>query len=383
MGMDWKSAVIFGFVVMGSANGLAAGKKIKSPAPAATEESKASSPSIESSPVADAAPVAREESGSAPSRGSGKSPFAANPSPFGELLDQTSLPTLPAAIALRATRPVFAATYETISGSYKTKIGDIGIKDQLDATNLGFEAIYPTPVGLRVGGFYNQVDVKIKETGDAGDSTVKQPVSEKGILLAGAFRNGAGFGLALIDVEEKATGSDDRISVSVDEHYGFLLPSFYWAGSSTELIVTYQRSMRHKTGTRDGYFDLHLEQDFGGYNGVAQIRNHRNSENSDTKRDNFEGLVGVRIFLEEKSNILASLAFEDPSNSAPNTAGPFTVANETLTVSTDYWVAPEHVVGGMLSYLMADGRGSESSAGERAKFTGNTLGFGVSYSFRM
>ena len=344
-------------------------------APIATQPSE-TTPADATDPIT--APMPASETLTPASTGAKPSPFAANPSPFGDLLDQTSLPTEPAAKILRASKPFFGASYLMASGSYKSSLGSLSGKDQLDASSLALEFIYPTPMGVRVGAYYSQIDIKLKSSGTFGDSTVKAPITSKGILAAAAFQNGIGLGLSFNDVEEKLSID----GVSIDEHYGYILPSVYFANKTDEITLAVRRSMRHKTGTANGYFDLGLEHSFGSMNGVFKLRNNRRSENSDNRRDNYEIGAGLRYFLEQKSNILATIEFEEPFYNSPNDASAFSVAETTLSVSTDYWVAPEHVVGGGLSYAMSQGRGSEVG-GERAKFDGSTLTFGASYSYRM
>lgn len=321
---------------------------------------------------------------SSSSRTSSGSPLAAHPSSFEEILDQNSLPTDPAVKTLRVSRPFFGGNYQNLAGSFKAKFGDTSLKYQADGTNFGFQGIYPTSLGLRVGGFYEQTDIKIKLSGDFADGTTsKTSATAKGILLSGAFQNGFGVGAGLYDVEEKRTVSTDLGSVSVDEHYGYIVPSVYYGNKTDEITLSYLRSMRHKTGTIHGKIDLNLEHDLGEMNAVAHLRNNRRSENADDQRDNYEATLGLRFFLEQKSNILASLHFEEPYYASPRDADPFSVAVKGLEVSCDYWVAPEHVVGGYVTYYMAEGRGGEADDGSRSKHDGTALGIGLSYSYRM
>lgn len=330
-------------------------------------------------------PMLAAETGGAPQGGStmgGKpSPFAANPSPFEDILDQTFLPTQPTPKILRVSRPFFGGTYEVASVSYKERVGGKGTKYQVDASNFAFEAIYPTPLGVRVGGVFSQVDSKVKVSSDSAEGTLKTPVTTKGILVAGAFRNGIGAGLALFDVEEKRSVS--TATTSVEEHYGYLLPSLYYGTQSSEFVLTHRRSMRHKTGTTDGFFDLSIEHSFGDMNGVMRIRNNRRSENDDDEKDNFAGVLGLRFMLEGKSFLLATVGFEEPYHTSPSEATVVSVASQTVGISTDYWVASEHVVGGSLQYNVSEGRGGENLAGDKAKLTGSGLTFGASYSYRM
>lgn len=290
--------------------------------------------------------------------------FAKSPSPFSNLIDQNDFDTKGTKL-LRATKLSAGIAYGT--GSLRSTFKRESSKDKATATVTPMElfAVYPTPIGLRVGVNYVQLESKTKVSYEfSGDRSRKY--SSDVIAITAAAATPSGFGGALILSTNKESNTLEATpynrKIDDDANYGVILPQFYYADEALEAIFIWKPSQRHETGTNVGVYELKLEYGLSEIHPMVDITRYRNSENDgDKESDHFKLEGGIRYILDRESNIrvLANVeeAYYTGRESATNANG----ASWGLSLAGEHVVQASHVLGYSVSYQQWNAKGKTLS----------------------
>ncbi len=322
-----------------------------------------------------------EEYRSAPNEGP---LFATSPSPYANMLDQNNLDVKGAKI-IRATKPSFGIGYGLLTLNAQEKFDDNKSKGKTDSSGLQAFAVFPTPIGLRLGVNYLQVDSKLKASlVSSVTSTLKEYSQSIAITATGAFRNGFGAGITLSTNKEEEKFSVEGISTSYerDVNYGLLEPQIYYSNEELEAILTWTPSLRHETSTKHGTYELTVEYGTGDIHPYLDLTRYRNSENDGEElNDHFAVKGGVRYILDRESNLLVLLLANEAFYTERQYASPGRVATYGLMLNGEHVINAQHVLGYGLIYKQLSGKGQAGS--RSSKISGDFTGFVASYKYVM
>ena len=312
----------------------------------------------------------------------------AHRSPFEDLIDQGDVDSTYGARMARVDHPTFIANFiqATYDGESKSKGSKDEIKKKTNFWNVA--AMTNTPIGLRVGAVVSGADphakYKITDTAETISGDVDQEKETKSIMVAAIIKEGLGLGLSFVDVNQKLN-VDFADSKSPDEsdHFGYILPTFYYANSTTEFVATVFRPMRHRTGVDVGYYDLKVEHQLESFDPIFSIKRNFGpaSYDSENSRDNYELSVGGRFFFGKRSNIVAKLNWSDISYAQTSDASYGNISDSGITISGSFWLASQQCLGLIAEYGQGQGRTKDS--GTTTKHRINTLALGANYGIRI
>lgn len=325
--------------------------------------------------------VSNPYAGESRSMSGGGELFAKAPSPYANLIDQSSLEVNGAKL-LRVNQLSAGGGIGTGTINAATKFDSGKDKYTASAQAMDLYAVYPTPIGLRLGIEYQQTDAKLKyKYVSITDFTAKISNDSINFTVAGAMPNGFGGALVISTNKESTTLSGDLIrSQDKDVNYGLIIPQLYYAADDWEGIFTWKPSLRHETSTKDGTYALSVEYGLSDVHPLAELTRYRNSENSgESESDHFKLDGGIRYILDRESNIRAILRLEEAYYTDRTHAGPESVALYGLAVSGEHVLQANHVLGWGVAYSQSAGKGK--TLNQSTTITSDATTFVASYKF--
>jgi hypothetical protein len=311
-------------------------------------------------------------------------------SPFEDLIDQDRVNYTYGARMARVDHPTFVANYVmgNRDGETKNINSKYNIKYKLSKWNIA--AMTNTPIGLRVGALVSGTDnnASLKITNTNRPSTNSSASASKkdenmSIMVAAILKEGVGLGLSFVDVDRETSVDFENITSNTEEsdHFSFVLPTLYYANSSTEFVATIFRPMRHDSGNDHGYYELEVEHQLESFDPIFAIRRNFYPVTSDNSRDNYELSAGGRFFIGKRSNIVTQLIWSEISYAQARNASPTNIASASISARASFWLAPQQCLGLSAAYLQ--GHGSDKTGGIKSKHEVRGLAFGANYGIRI
>ncbi|MCX6119359.1 MAG: hypothetical protein NT027_17610, partial [Proteobacteria bacterium] len=331
--------------------------------------------------------------------------FAKSPSKFANVLDLSDFRyhNLPFEPLLAGSMNVLGAqtarmevsTVGAQLGMYESNSrekSDIGSEKYVQLMNgLGFFAIYPTKIGLRLAGAFSQSDGSFKaedSTSSEGGFKIKLKSQIIGVSVAGFLENGFGAAIRVSNFSEDLSGSYESGGRtfkmrSRDATYSHIQPQLMLNKEFGEFVFSWDRRLDHETAPKFGFYKLEYESRSAPMSGVLEVSRFRSSEGEGGNRDSWFLRGGVRhMFNDGQSNLKALLAVNDAFYIEPVDADPFSVSQLGVHVSGESVFSSNHLLSYGLAYGLGQGKG-KTSRQIKTTLTQNSLALRAGYRLQL